>query len=93
MYQKPKVIAEIGCNHKGDIGIAFELLDLAKECGANVKFQKEILKNYYLKSNIMLLILNPHNSYGETYGAHREFLEFDLQQNKQLMNYCKEDRN
>ena len=46
MYQKPKVIAEIGCNHKGDIGIAFELLDLAKECGADVaKFQKEIRKN------------------------------------------------
>ena len=43
MYQKPKVIAEIGCNHKGDMGIAFELLDLAKECGADVaKFQKDI---------------------------------------------------
>ena len=32
MYKKPKVIAEIGCNHKGDMGIAFELLDLAKSC-------------------------------------------------------------
>ena len=35
---------------------------------------------------------NPHNSYGETYGAHREFLEFDLEQNKKLMDYCKEEQ-
>ena len=41
MYIKPKIIAEIGCNHKGDMEIAFELIKLAKECGADVgKFQK-----------------------------------------------------
>ena len=28
-YQKPKVIAEIGCNHMGDLNIAKELIDLA----------------------------------------------------------------
>ena len=39
-YNPCKVIAEIGCNHKGDMGIAFELLDLAKQAGADVaKFQ------------------------------------------------------
>ena len=31
LYKKPKVIAEIGCNHTGDIKIAFELIDLAKD--------------------------------------------------------------
>ena len=41
-YIKPKVIAEIGCNHKGEFNIAIELLDLAKQCGADVaKFQKK----------------------------------------------------
>ena len=41
MYKKPKIIAEIGCNHKGDMDIAFDLIRLAKECGADVaKFQK-----------------------------------------------------
>ena len=40
-YEKPKVIAEIGCNHMGSIEIAKELVLLAKECGASVaKFQK-----------------------------------------------------
>tara|TARA_Y100000768_G_scaffold116604_2_gene86139 strand:+ start:1362 stop:2228 length:867 start_codon:yes stop_codon:yes gene_type:complete len=91
MYQKPKVIAEIGCNHKGDIGIAFELLDLAKECGADVaKFQKRNSKELLTEEQYNAPHPNSHNSYGETYGAHREFLEFDLDQNKQLMNYCNE---
>ena len=91
MYQKPKVIAEIGCNHKGDMSIAFELLDLAKECGANVaKFQKRNSKELLSEEQYSSPHPNPHNSYGDTYGAHREFLEFDLDQNKQLMNYCKE---
>ena len=28
------------------------------------------------------------NSYGETYGEHREYLEFNVAQNKELKNYC-----
>ena len=44
-YQPPKVIAEIGCNHKGDLGVAKELLTLAHESGATVgKFQKRTPK-------------------------------------------------
>ena len=31
---------------------------------------------------------NPQNSYGNSYGAHREFLEFSLEQHKELNNYC-----
>ncbi|MEL0011741.1 MAG: N-acetylneuraminate synthase family protein, partial [Bacteroidota bacterium] len=30
----------------------------------------------------------PENSYGDTYGAHREFLEFDIDQNRELKEYC-----
>ena len=33
---------------------------------------------------------HPENSYGETYGAHREFLEFTLEQHKQLQEWCNE---
>ena len=29
-FNEPKVMAEIGCNHKGDMEIAKELLNLAK---------------------------------------------------------------
>ena len=40
-YLKPKVIAEIGCNHKGEMKIAKELLQIAKECGCTYgTFQK-----------------------------------------------------
>ena len=39
-YQKPKVIAEIGCNHMGDINIAKELILLAQFSDSDVaKFQ------------------------------------------------------
>lgn len=88
-YREPKVIAEIGCNHKGNFDIAIELLDLSKQCGADVaKFQK--------RNNIELLTPeqfnaphpNPANSYGETYGEHREFLEFDVQQHQRLKEHC-----
>ena len=30
-YQKPKVIAKIGCNHMGKIELAKDLIDLAKQ--------------------------------------------------------------
>jgi len=88
-YKKPKIIAEIGCNHMGQMSIAKELIDLAKEAGAGfVKFQK--------RNNMELLTQEqyntphpvPSNSYGDTYGAHREFLEFDVAQNKELKEYC-----
>ena len=33
---------------------------------------------------------NPENAYGATYGAHREFLEFDADQHAQLKKWCEE---
>ena len=33
---------------------------------------------------------NPANSYGDTYGAHREYLEFDVNQHAELKAYCEE---
>jgi len=89
LYIKPKIIAEIGCNHKGDIDIAFELIDLAKECGADVaKFQKRNSKELLTEEQYNSPHPNPYNSYGSTYGEHREFLEFNLEQNIKLMEYC-----
>tara|TARA_A100001011_G_scaffold400665_1_gene517348 strand:- start:234 stop:1100 length:867 start_codon:yes stop_codon:yes gene_type:complete len=89
LYKKPKVIAEIGCNHKGDMSIAFDLLDLAKQAGADVaKFQKRNSRELLSKKQYNSPHPNPYNSYGDTYGEHREFLEFDLEQNIKLMSYC-----
>jgi N-acetylneuraminate synthase len=88
-YQKPRIIAEIGCNHMGDMKIAKELIDLAKSAGAKyVKFQKRNNKELLTKEQYEAPHPNPHNSYGETYGAHREYLEFSVIQNKELKDYC-----
>ena len=89
IYNKPKTIAEIGCNHKGDIKIAKELILLAKDCGANVaKFQKRNSKELLPQNQYNAPHPNPINSYGKTYGEHREFLEFSKEEHKDLMSYC-----
>jgi len=89
MYKRCKTIAEIGCNHKGDIKIAKELILLAKNCGADVaKFQKRNSKELLPEEQYNSPHPNPINSYGETYGEHREFLEFSKFQHKELMDYC-----
>ena len=42
--KKTYIIAEIGINHNGDLGIAKRLTDIAAAAGCDaVKFQKEIL--------------------------------------------------
>ncbi len=88
-YKECKTIAEIGCNHKGDIEIAKELIKLSKDCGADVaKFQKRNSKELLPESQYNAPHPNPINSYGKTYGEHREFLEFDKSQHQDLMNYC-----
>lgn len=87
-----KVIAEIGCNHKGDLEIAKELIKVAKIfCNADVvKFQKRNNKELLTEEQYNAPHPNPANSYGETYGAHREFLEFNLEQNRELKEFCEE---
>lgn len=88
---KAKLIAEIGCNHKGDFDIAKQLILKAKECGADVaKFQKRNNRLLLTDEQYYAPHPNPINSYGETYGEHREFLEFNLEQHKDLKLYCEE---
>ncbi|MBD3582613.1 N-acetylneuraminate synthase family protein [Flavobacterium selenitireducens] len=91
-YKKPFVIAEIGCNHKGDMEIAKELIKMAKIfCNADaVKFQKRNNRELLTEEQYNAPHPNPANSYGDTYGAHREYLEFDVDQNRELKEYCEE---
>jgi len=88
----PKIIAEIGCNHKGDMNIAKEMImTAATYCKVDiVKFQKRCNKELLTPEEYNAPHPNPYNSYGDTYGAHREFLEFTLDQHKQLKNWCEE---
>ena len=88
-YPNPKVVAEIGCNHKGDFEIAKELLKLAKECEADYgKFQKRTPKELLTEEQYNAPHPVPYNSYGDTYGLHREFLEFSQEQHADLKKYA-----
>lgn len=89
---QPKIIAEIGCNHKGDMNIAKEMImTAATYCKADcVKFQKRCNKELLTPEEYNAPHPHPENSYGKTYGEHREFLEFTLEQHKQLQEWCKE---
>merc|ERR1719499_2194326 len=88
-YLTPHVIAEIGCNHKGEIEVAKELLTLAKEAGADVgKFQKRNPRELLTKEQYEAPHPNPDNSYGSTYGAHREFLELSVDDHRELKTHC-----
>ena len=89
MYKPCKTIAEIGCNHMGEMDVAKELILLAKNSGADVaKFQKRNSKELLPEHQYNSPHPNPINSYGKTYGEHREFLEFSKDQNKELMDFC-----
>ncbi len=91
-YKKPFLIAEIGCNHKGEMDLAKELIKIAKIfCNADaVKFQKRNNRELLTEEQYNAPHPNPANSYGDTYGAHREYLEFDVDQNRELKEYCEE---
>lgn len=87
-----KIVAEIGCNHKGDMEIAKEMIiTLAMFCKVDVvKFQKRNNLEILTPEQYNAPHPNPINSYGETYGQHREFLEFNLDQHAQLKKWCEE---
>jgi sialic acid synthase len=84
------VIAEIGHNHQGDVEIAKKMFQTAKDCGADaVKLQKRNNKALFCKS----LYDSPYdseNSYGATYGEHRDALEFGYDEYKILKDYAAE---
>ena len=84
------VIAEIGHNHQGSLKTARELIAAAKQCGANaVKLQKR--DNHSLYTRAMYQKPYRHkNSFGATYGEHRQALEFGEQEYGDLQCYARE---
>ena len=92
MYKKPYVIAEAGCNHMGQMEIAHDLIEVAAHfCKADaIKFQKRCPKELLTPEQYNAPHPNPANSYGKTYGEHREFLEFTVEQHAQLKEWCEQ---
>lgn len=88
----PQVIAEVGCNHRGDMETALEMIRIAAQfCKVDVvKFQKRNSRELLTEEEYNAPHPNPIHAYGETYGEHREFLEFTPEQHKQLKNECEQ---
>lgn len=84
------VIAEIGNNHQGEVEKCKEMFLAAKEAGANaVKLQKRDNKALFTAA-MYNEVYNSENSYGRTYGEHRDFLEFGEAEHEVLIAYAKE---
>ena len=81
------ITAEIGINHNGDIGIAKQLIDVAKLAGCDaVKFQKRTVSKIYSKE----ILDTPRESpWGTTTREQKLGLEFSLKDYKIINNYCK----
>jgi N-acetylneuraminate synthase/sialic acid synthase len=83
-------IAEIGHNHQGKLKTCMEMFKVAKECGADaVKLQKRDNKSLYTRAAYSKPYDN-ENSYGATYGEHREALEFGESEYQELKACAKE---
>jgi sialic acid synthase len=84
------VIAEIGHNHQGDLEKAKALFREAKEAGASaVKLQKRDNRSLFTREMFDKPYEN-ENSFGPTYGLHREALEFGWQEYRELQGYAGE---
>jgi sialic acid synthase len=85
------VIAEIGNNHQGDVEKAKALVHSAKECGVDaVKFQKRDNRVLFTRAYYDAPYDN-EQSYGATYGEHREFLELAKADWFELSRYAREE--
>lgn len=84
------VVAEIGHNHQGSLEKAREFFLRAKECGVDaVKLQKRDNRALYTRA-MYEMPYSHENSFGATYGAHREALEFGYEEYAELKRYARD---
>ena len=81
------LIAEIGINHNGDLNIAKQLIDNAKEANFDaVKFQKRTINKVYTKEALDVYRESP---WGTTNREQKEGLELKYEDYKEIDEYCK----
>ena len=88
MMRKIYIIAEIGINHNGDLGIARDLINVAVDVGADaVKFQKRTIELVYTQE---FLDGSRESPWGTTQKEQKEGLELGLDDYTEIDKYCKE---
>ena len=81
------IIAEIGINHNGDLGVAKRLIEVAKVAGCDaVKFQKRTIDRVYTKESLDAPRESP---WGTTNRQQKEHLEFGLSEYQAIDVHCK----
>ena len=85
----PYIIAEVGHNHQGNLDTALKLIRAASHAGASaVKFQKRSNKTLF-SAEAFNAPYTGENSFGATYGEHREALEFGVEEYKECIDESK----
>ena len=84
------IIAEIGTNHMGNLKIAKQIIDVAKDAGCDaVKFQKKNINKIYTKEFLDSTIDSP---WGTTQRQMRLHREFSIKQFEEINKYCKKKK-
>lgn len=96
MSARVKIIAEIGSNHMGDFNFAIKMLDSLAAFPDEykidvVKFQKRCPRVILSEEVYNSPHPNLKNAFGETYGLHKEFLEFSVAQHEFFKDYCEKN--
>lgn len=87
---EPYIIAEVGANHLGDLELAQEYVKVFSAKGASaIKFQKRDMATLFDAPSLARPYENDH-SFGDTYGEHREALEFSIDQYRVLKSCCEQ---
>src|SRR3989338_1299477 len=82
------VVAEIGCNHNGNVELAKKMIEEAAKAGADaVKFQKRDVDETFIKEmrdqkQTKTLV------FGKTYGDYRRFEEMTLEEFKEIKRHA-----
>lgn len=94
----PTIVAEIGGNHRGEMSTALRMIEIVgRYCREHfqldgsvsdvvVKFQKRT--PHLTPSDYERPHPNPYHAYGDSYGLHREALEFHREQHAELAEKC-----
>ena len=85
---KPYIIAELGQNHNGNFDMALWMTKIAANAGVDAIKLTKRTPLLILSADAYDKPYNSPNSFGKTYGEHREYLEFSKEQYGQISRFA-----